>query len=118
MKFGVHVSKAGGFRNALREAIELQCDTIQVFSGNPRTLRQPKIDEDDVSAFRQGLDKESIGPLVIHAPYLLNLASQETTLNPKMPPHLLLYLDMRCPLQSRQKPKSLLLSLSLPKTIL
>ncbi|HOB88107.1 MAG TPA: deoxyribonuclease IV [Bacillota bacterium] len=79
MKFGVHVSKAGGFRNALREAIELQCDTIQVFSGNPRTLRQPKIDEDDVSAFRQGLDKESIGPLVIHAPYLLNLASPKET---------------------------------------
>ena len=75
MKFGVHVSKAGGFGKALNNAIKLKCDTIQMFSGNPRSLRYSKINEEEALHFRQGLKEKKINPLVIHAPYLLNLAS-------------------------------------------
>ncbi len=75
MKVGVHVSKAGGLSRALQDAIDLKCDTIQMFAGSPRSLRQSVIDEDEASAFRLGLAEEHIKPLVVHAPYLLNLAS-------------------------------------------
>jgi deoxyribonuclease-4 len=75
MKFGVHVSKAGGLNKALQDAISLKCDTIQMFAGSPRSLRKSIINEDEALAFRRGLDQEHIRPLVIHAPYLLNLAS-------------------------------------------
>jgi deoxyribonuclease-4 len=75
MRFGVHVSKAGGLKRALQDAIDLGCDTIQMFAGSPRSLRQSAINEDEAYAFLQGLTKEDIQPLVIHAPYLLNLAS-------------------------------------------
>jgi deoxyribonuclease-4 len=75
MKFGVHVSKAGGLNRALQDAICLNCDTIQMFTGSPRSLRQSAIDSDKALAFKRSLDEENIRPLVIHAPYLLNLAS-------------------------------------------
>lgn len=75
MKFGVHVSKAGGLNKALQDAISLGCDTIQMFSGSPRSLRHSVIDEDEALDFGRGLCEEHIRPLVIHAPYLLNLAS-------------------------------------------
>lgn len=75
MRFGVHVSRAGGLNRALQNAIDLECDTIQMFATNPRSLRQKAIHEDEASAFRQGLDERDIGPLAVHAPYLLNLAS-------------------------------------------
>ncbi|NLS45091.1 MAG: deoxyribonuclease IV [Firmicutes bacterium] len=75
MKFGVHVSRAGGLHNALRNAVELDCSTIQMFAGNPRSLRSNPIQENEAFDFKEGLTKHNIEPLVIHAPYLLNLAS-------------------------------------------
>lgn len=75
MRFGVHVSKAGGLNKALDDATLLECDTIQMFAGNPRSLRHKAIHEDEASAFKQSLIEKDIRPLAIHAPYLLNLAS-------------------------------------------
>ena len=34
-----NVSKAGGLNKALQDAISLKCDTIQMFAGSPRSLR-------------------------------------------------------------------------------
>ena len=75
MRFGVHVSKAGGLSGALSDTVELRCDTIQMFARSPRSLRPGNIDKDESLAFKKGLAKSDIRPLVIHAPYLLNLAS-------------------------------------------
>ncbi|MDI7247807.1 MAG: deoxyribonuclease IV [Bacillota bacterium] len=75
MKFGVHVNRAGGLGNALAAARTLRCDTIQMFSRSPRSLRPGLVNEEEATLFREGLAAAGIGPLVIHAPYLLNLAS-------------------------------------------
>lgn len=75
MRFGVHVSKAGGLDRALRDAINLRCDTIQMFTGSPRSLRTSTIHEDEASSFRRDLAQADIRPLVVHTSYLLNLAS-------------------------------------------
>ena len=75
MKFGAHVNRAGGLMSALDAARALGCDTIQMFSRSPRSLRAGSVNEEEARLFREGLAAAGIEPLVIHAPYLLNLAS-------------------------------------------
>lgn len=78
MKFGVHVSIGGGFPKALDRAAELGCETIQIFSSNPRGWRRKELDMAEVAAFRRRLAEErSPDPVVIHSPYLLNLGTAD-----------------------------------------
>ncbi|HHY47429.1 MAG TPA: deoxyribonuclease IV [Firmicutes bacterium] len=80
MRIGVHVSIAGGVDKAVTRAADLGCDTMQVFSRSPRTLRSRPLDEGEVARFRGNVERTGICPVVIHIPYLLNLASpQENT---------------------------------------
>lgn len=75
MRFGAHVNRAGGLRSALEAARFLKCDTMQMFSRSPRSLWAGVIDKEEARVFKEGLAAAGIQPLVIHAPYLLNLAS-------------------------------------------
>ncbi len=75
MRFGFHVSIAGGFGNVLERAREVECETIQMFSSNPRGWSIAKLDPDDVAKFRAGMKDSGISPLFVHAPYLPNLAA-------------------------------------------
>ncbi|MGE5586964.1 MAG: deoxyribonuclease IV [Clostridia bacterium] len=75
MRFGAHVNRAGGLKSALDAARALGCDTIQMFSRSPRSLRSGSVDEGEARLLREGLVAAGIRPLVLHAPYLLNLAS-------------------------------------------
>ena len=52
------------------------CETIQIFSRNPRQLRSTKpIPTEEASGFQAAMAKKGITAAVIHANYLLNLAS-------------------------------------------
>ncbi len=75
MRLGVHVQRAGGLVKAVEVAQGLGCDTIQIFSRSPRSLRPSTVSEKDARRFKEALLAAGIHPLVIHAPYLLNLAS-------------------------------------------
>ena len=81
IRFGFHCSIAGGFLQAARRASDLGCRTLQIFSRNPRGWASPKaIDPGVARSFRQFLTDADITPLVIHLPYLPNLASPEEDL--------------------------------------
>jgi deoxyribonuclease IV len=69
------VSIAGGFGNVLERARELECDTIQFFSSNPRGWSIADLDPDDVAKFRADMKDSGISPMFVHAPYLPNLAA-------------------------------------------
>ena len=75
MRFGFHVSIAGGFGKVLERAREIKCETIQMFSSNPRGWSIAKLDPDDVAKFRADMKDSGISPLFVHAPYLPNLAA-------------------------------------------
>ncbi|NPV52857.1 MAG: deoxyribonuclease IV [Firmicutes bacterium] len=75
MKFGVHVAIAGGFAGAIDRAQKLHCDTIQMFSRSPRSLRARPLNEDEAGDFRNRARLSGISPIVVHIPYLINLAS-------------------------------------------
>lgn len=80
MRFGFHVSIAGGVQHAVARALERQCETIQIFSRNPRGWNYRPLDTDDVAQFRHGILKHNIQPVFVHMPYLANLASTEDPL--------------------------------------
>src|SRR5712675_2527884 len=76
LRIGIHASITGGYRNALESARKLGCNALQIFSASPRMWvgGPARIPEADAAAFRARRDELALGPLIIHANYLINLA--------------------------------------------
>lgn len=75
MRLGLHVSIQGSIDRAIDRALELDCNTLQMFSRNPRGWRSKRLDIKDSDRFKEKLKDSGIWPVFIHTPYLLNLAS-------------------------------------------
>lgn len=69
----MHLKK--GFAHNLQKAKEAGAETIQIFSGNPRSWSSPTTSPEEVKERSLLMKKEGIFPLVIHTTYLINLAS-------------------------------------------
>jgi deoxyribonuclease-4 len=78
MRFGFHLSIAGGFSKVFERARKRSCETIQFFSRNPRGWKYGPLDEEEVSLFRSSLPSSGLSPVFLHMPYLPNLASKES----------------------------------------
>jgi deoxyribonuclease-4 len=76
-KLGCQVSIAGKIYNSVEKALELGCNTMQIFSRNPRQWRKASIDEEDIKIFKEKVKQAKIKPVAIHIPYTLNLASSK-----------------------------------------
>ena len=83
MRLGVHVSIAGKIYEAVDRAKALNCECMQIFSRNPRGWQAAKLDKADVEEFKKRRKEAGITPLVVHIPYLINLASPEDRLYKK-----------------------------------
>lgn len=75
MKFGAHVSIAGGIPNAPLNAMEIKAETFQMFSRSPRGGKAPEITPKVIKEFKKNLQLANITNFYIHAPYFINLAS-------------------------------------------
>ncbi len=75
MRFGIHISVSKGLKAAAEAAIAATAETFQVFSGNPGAWRTSAYREPDLVAFRELAEAHDLGPVFLHAPYLVNLAS-------------------------------------------
>ncbi len=82
LRIGIHTSIAGGYLNALESAHKLGCNALQIFSASPRMWASgpSRVGEVDAAAFRARREALGLGPLVIHANYLINLAAQQPML--------------------------------------
>jgi len=82
VRIGIHTSIAGSYLNALEAARKLGCNALQIFSASPRMWQggSARIAEVDALAFRARREELRLGPLVVHANYLINLASAERML--------------------------------------
>lgn len=80
MRLGFHISIAGGFKNVLDRARQRSCETIQLFSRNPRGWKYNPLDEKDLEIFKDNIRKHGISPVFVHMPYLPNLASAKSSL--------------------------------------
>jgi deoxyribonuclease-4 len=81
-RIGMHTSIAGSYLNALESARKLGCNALQIFSASPRMWQggSARIPDVDAQAFRVRREELRLGPLVIHANYLINLASEQRML--------------------------------------
>ncbi len=60
-----------------RTALELGCETVQIFSRSPRGGKAKELSLPDVEKMRSVLEEGGIYPLVVHIPYYVNLASDD-----------------------------------------
>jgi deoxyribonuclease-4 len=65
----------GGIRQALARASEIGAECLQVFASAPQMWRAPSHRDEDVGSFVDGCKAAELGPVFLHAVYLLNLAS-------------------------------------------
>lgn len=82
-KLGVHTTIAGGLHNSISEAAAKGCQTWQIFSRNPRGWTARPLSPQDIEAFHQARQKYNIGPCIIHACYLINLATGDPQIREK-----------------------------------
>jgi deoxyribonuclease-4 len=74
---GPHAALGGGMVKAADRAGQIGATAIQVFGDNPTAWRRREDPPVESAAFRQRLREHGIGPVAIHAAYLVNLAGPE-----------------------------------------
>jgi deoxyribonuclease IV len=82
-RLGVHTSIAGGLRYSLERAHMLGCNTMQIFSHNPRGWTTKAIPEEEIITFKTLRLKLDISPVYIHTSYLINMATKDGFLRGK-----------------------------------
>ena len=82
-RLGVHTSIAGGLHLSLERAHALGCNTMQIFSHNPRGWALKKITDEEASRFKALRKQLNISPVSIHTSYLINMASGDMLLRKK-----------------------------------
>lgn len=82
LRIGIHTSISGSYLNALEAARKLGCNALQIFSASPRMWQGglARIPDADAAAFRARREELQLGPLVVHANYLINLAAAQPML--------------------------------------
>ncbi len=80
--FGAHVSSAGSILNTFRRVEEISAEVFQFFLRSPRVWKWKGVSDPLEREFSQKL-KEFKNPVMVHAPYLLNLASSDENLRRK-----------------------------------
>ena len=76
-RIGFHAPIKGGIHEALIVARDVGCDTVQIFSRNPRAWLAKSLTPADVSVFRKVRRATKISPVLIHCNYLVNLAAAD-----------------------------------------
>lgn len=79
-KIGVHVSTAGGLWTAFSRAEEIGAECIQIFGASPRMWQAKLPSGDEVKKFKEEEERSGIGPVFLHASYLVNLGSPKKSL--------------------------------------
>ena len=76
-KIGFHVSISGSISKSFANAEKIGCSAFQIFSRNPRNWQAKDLSKDEIEKFikKKGTSKINENNIVLHMPYLPNLAS-------------------------------------------
>jgi deoxyribonuclease IV len=78
-RLGAHLPLGHGMVKAVDRAHDIGATAMQVFADNPTAWQRRANPPREAPAFRERLDELDIGPVAIHAAYLVNLAGPEPT---------------------------------------
>src|SRR5262245_62393678 len=79
MRFGAHVSAAGGISKAIDRVEEIGGTAVQLFTQSPRMWKPTAHTDEEVARFRKRRRQSRIKAVSCHALYLVNLASRDAT---------------------------------------
>ncbi|MBV9280406.1 MAG: TIM barrel protein, partial [Chloroflexi bacterium] len=80
LTIGGHVSLNGKPRATVRQLAEDGFGCLQIFASSPGSWKPPAVDTVIAQDFSLAREEFGVRPLVIHAIYLINLASADSTL--------------------------------------
>ena len=80
LRFGIHVPKQRNLTATAAYASAIGCGAFQLFSGNPVGWRIGKLDSRDRGGFIEEVAASGLHPILVHAPYIVNLASPNAAL--------------------------------------
>lgn len=77
LKIGSHVSMSGKkmLLAASEEAVSYGANTFMIYTGAPQNTRRKKIEELNIEAGRAHMKEHGIEEIVVHAPYIINIAN-------------------------------------------
>jgi len=75
-RIGVHVGTAGGVWTAVERAVAAGANTFQIFSASPRMWKAAPVKAADAAKMMELRAKHDVGPVAVHASYLINVCSQ------------------------------------------
>jgi deoxyribonuclease-4 len=79
-KIGFHAPITKGLHDALIIAKDTGCDTVQIFSRNPRGWMAKPLTRESIDLFRKTRRRTKLSPVLIHTNYLINLAAADETI--------------------------------------
>lgn len=77
LNIGCHLSASKGFFNMAKTAYEINANTFQFFTRNPRGFAAKDIDEADIKKYHEFIKDKGFAKILAHAPYTLNPASSD-----------------------------------------
>ena len=77
MYIGAHVSIAGGFDKCIERASKMGSNCLMTFASSPRSLKYQAPSDKVIENYKKEKTKYEMGPHFFHAPYLVNLASDD-----------------------------------------
>ena len=78
VRIGFHMSIRGSIDRAVDRALEIGCNTLQIFTRNPRGWFARPLEYDEIKYFIMKVEKNDVRPVFAHMPYLPNLASPKS----------------------------------------
>lgn len=78
MKFGAHVSIAGGIDKAPKRAFDYGCECFQIFTRSPRGGTPQELKKDTVESFLRYCEEFKFSDYFVHTPYYINFASENS----------------------------------------
>lgn len=80
---GSHLSVAKGYTHMAETMVDYGGNTFAFFLRSPRGGAAKEIDPEDAAGMRKIVEEQGFGPLVVHAPYTMNLAAAKNEIRMK-----------------------------------
>jgi deoxyribonuclease-4 len=77
MRLGRHMPTHANMVRAAALAEQIGCEAIQIFASNPTAWKPPADDPTTCKAFAEAVKQHHLYPVVLHAPYLINLGASD-----------------------------------------
>ncbi|MHC1749896.1 MAG: deoxyribonuclease IV [Cellulosilyticaceae bacterium] len=75
LKLGSHVSISGGLLGAAKEAYSYGANTFMIYTGAPQNTKRKAVEDLKIKEGHAFMQAYGLDDIVIHAPYIINLAS-------------------------------------------